>query len=171
MGKALIISSEQELYESTAELLGPVGHSVSFAADMSRGWDDAIKDRVDAMREEAQCMNIDLHCENIDKLSIGQMTSGHCDNRRCYITRGKITVDPRGNVVGCSFFGDWIMGNVRETHLKDIWNNERHRRFMKHFKQRHMKICDHCIMGVQRNPSPVQFIRSHLLRAVGKVRR
>jgi two-component system NtrC family response regulator len=49
MGKALIISSDQDLYKSTAELLGPVGHSVSHATDMSRGWDGAVKDRVDAV--------------------------------------------------------------------------------------------------------------------------
>jgi len=49
MGKALIISSEPELYESTAKLLAPVGHSVSFATDMTHGWDGAIKGRVDAV--------------------------------------------------------------------------------------------------------------------------
>jgi len=54
MGKALIISSEQELFESTAELLGSVGHSVSYATDISRGWDGAIRDRVDAVAVSAK---------------------------------------------------------------------------------------------------------------------
>ena len=49
MGKALIIASEPKLYESTAALLSPAGHSVTFAGDIARGWDGAVKERVDAV--------------------------------------------------------------------------------------------------------------------------
>ena len=122
------------------------------------------------MKKDARHMNISLQCENVDKLSIDQMVSGFCDNRRCYITRSKITVDPRGNVIGCGFYGDWILGNVRKQHLREFWDGEKHRRFMDHFSDKDMKICDHCIMGVQRNPTPSQNIRDYFNRAIGRVR-
>ena len=129
-----------------------------------------IKAKVVQMKKEVRRMRISLQCENVDKLTIKQMTSGECDNRRCYVTRGKITIDPRGNVVGCCFYGDWIMGNVREQHLRDIWNNDKHRQFMKHFAAGDMKICDRCILGVQRNPTPLQNIRDYVNRALGRAR-
>jgi radical SAM protein with 4Fe4S-binding SPASM domain len=84
--------------------------------------------------------------------------------------RTKITIDPRGNVLGCSFFGNWILGNIRQQPLREIWNNGKHKRIMKHFSQRDMKLCDHCIMGVQRNPTPVQNIRDYINRARGRAR-
>ncbi len=129
-----------------------------------------VKARIIRLKRDSRKMNISLQCENVDKLSIEQMVTGFCDNRRCYITRGKVTVDPRGNVLGCPFFGAWILGNVRDRHLREIWNNERHRRFMRHFRRGDMKLCDNCIMGVQRNPSPAQNIRDYINRALGRAR-
>jgi MoaA/NifB/PqqE/SkfB family radical SAM enzyme len=129
-----------------------------------------IKAKVAQMKKDVRFMNISLQCENVDKLSIDQMVSGFCDNRRCYIARSKITVDPRGNVIGCGFFGDWIMGNVRDQHIKDIWNKKSHKKFMKHFAGNDMKLCDHCIVGVQRNPTAAQNIRDYLNRAFGRAR-
>ena len=49
MGKALIIANEPDLFESTAELLSPAGHKLSFASDITNGWNGAIKGRVDAV--------------------------------------------------------------------------------------------------------------------------
>lgn len=132
---------------------------------------EVIKDKIEKMKQAVREMRISLQTENVDRLTIQQMTTGLCDNRRCHITRTKVTIDPRGNVVGCGFFADWKLGNIRQQHLRDIWDNPSHRRFMKHFARGNMAICDHCIMGVQRNPSLWQSLRNHLYRAMGKVRR
>jgi len=129
-----------------------------------------IKAKVAQMKKDVRKMDISLQCENVDKLSVEQMVTGFCDNRRCYITRGKVAVDPKGNVLGCPFFGEWFLGNVREQHLNKIWNNKKHKRFMTHFTRRNMKLCDHCIMGVQRNPTPAQNIRDYINRALGRNR-
>jgi MoaA/NifB/PqqE/SkfB family radical SAM enzyme len=129
-----------------------------------------IKAKVAQLKKDVRSMAISLQCENVDKLTIEQMVTGLCDNRRCYITRGKVTVDPRGNVLGCPFYGDWILGNVRRQHLREIWNNEKHKRFMTHFARGHMKLCEHCIIGVQRNPNLTQNIRDYLNRARRRAR-
>lgn len=140
------------------------GNSILASRDQAQ----IIKDKIKQMKIDARTMNISLQCENVDKLTIDQMAEGLCDNRRCYITRGKVTVDPRGNVVGCCNYGEWTLGNVRDEHLRDIWNNKKHKEFMKHFAHRDMKLCEHCIVGVQRNPTAYQNIRDHVTRALGR---
>jgi radical SAM protein with 4Fe4S-binding SPASM domain len=125
-----------------------------------------VKSKVAKMKEDARLMGIQLQTENIDTLTVNQMTTGMCDNRRCYIMRDKITIDPQGNIVGCPFYGNWVLGNVKQQNIPDIWDNDKHRAFKKHFKKRfsngNMSICDHCILGVQRNPTVVQNIREHI---------
>jgi MoaA/NifB/PqqE/SkfB family radical SAM enzyme len=164
---------DELLDESTIDGIRPCpyfvrqdGKSILVSEEQAR----IIKDKIVRMKEDARKLNISLQCENVDKLTIRQMVTGDCDNRRCYITRTKITIDPRGNVVGCGFFSDWILGNIRQQPLAEIWNNDRHKQFMKHFARRDMKMCDHCIMGVQRNPSPTQNIRDYINRALGRAR-
>jgi MoaA/NifB/PqqE/SkfB family radical SAM enzyme len=130
----------------------------------------SIKAKVARMKKDVRYMKISLQCENVDKLTIRQMIEGDCDNRRCYIARSKVTIDPRGNVVGCGFYGDWVMGNIREQSLSEIWNNKSHRRFLKHFAKGHTKLCKHCIVGVQRNPTAAQNIRDYVNRALGRAR-
>lgn len=130
----------------------------------------AIKAKIEQMKKDVQQMKISLQPENMDKLTIEQMATGFCDNRRCYITRTKISIDPYGNVIGCPFFDTWSMGNIREHTLEEIWNNGKHKRFINHFSRGHIKLCGHCIMGVQRNPNVIQHIRDHFNRALGQVR-
>jgi Fe-coproporphyrin III synthase len=142
------------------------GRSILVTAEQAR----IIKAKLVQMKKDVRRMKISLQSENVDRLTIDQMTTGLCDNRRCYISRTKVTIDPRGNVVGCGFFGGWKLGNIKEQRLRDIWDNDRHRRFMKHFAKRDMAICDHCIMGVQRNPSFWQGVRNHINQALGRAR-
>lgn len=129
-----------------------------------------VKAKVAEMKAAARHMRIKLNTENIDRLTVRQMVEGDCDNRKCYIMRNKVTVDPRGNVLGCPFFGDWILGNIRDRHLRDIWGNSKHKSFIEHFSKKRMKLCKHCILGVQRNPSPFQSIRNYLNQELGRAR-
>jgi len=142
------------------------GNSILVDEDQAR----TIKSKIEQMKKDVRHMNISLQCENVDKLNIRQMSTGLCDNRRCYITRSKITIDPYGNVLGCPFFDNWILGNIKNQSLKEIWNNEKHKRLMTHFNRGNIKICDHCIMGVQRNPTVTQNVRDHINHALGRAR-
>lgn len=142
------------------------GRSILVTEEQAR----IVKAKVARMKKDVRRMNISLRSENVDKLTIRQMVTGECDNRRCYITRFKITIDPRGNVLGCGFYGDWILGNIRTRPLKEIWNNESHKRFMKHFSRGDMKLCRNCIVGVQRNPTVIQSVRDYINMALGRAR-
>jgi two-component system, NtrC family, response regulator len=54
MGKVLIIADEGALVQSVAVLLEPIGHTLFFASDLSKGWSLAIENRVDAVLLTAQ---------------------------------------------------------------------------------------------------------------------
>ncbi len=67
----------------------------------------------------------------------------------CYIPSFLMTITTSGNVLPCfeDFHESMIMGNVKNTHLKDIWNSERFVRFRQDLRRglRHKyPLCRHC---------------------------
>lgn len=129
-----------------------------------------IKEKVESMKQQSESMRVRLYTENIDKLTIENMIKGRFDNKRCYIMRFKVTVDPEGFILGCPFYDGWKMGNIQEQHLREIWRNEKHKKFMKAFKDGRFQFCNYCILGVQRNPTLFQDIRDEFNSFIGRVR-
>ncbi len=129
-----------------------------------------IKQKVEVLKRQAENMRINLYTENIDKLTVENMVKGRFDNKRCYIMRYKVTVDPYGNILGCPFYDGWKMGNIQEQHLMEIWNNAKHRKFIKAFKEGRFHFCSYCVLGVQRNPTLFHDIRDEFNAFMGRVR-
>jgi len=129
-----------------------------------------IKERIEIVKTEALGMRTALLTQNIDKLTIENMVNGRFDNKRCYRIRFKVTIDPFGNVLGCPFFGDWVMGNIQDEDAGQIWRNERHKTFMRAFREGPLPLCNHCVLGVQRNPTLFQDVRDEFNRLSGRVR-
>jgi len=121
-----------------------------------------IKKKTEMMKKQAEGMKVRLYTENIDKLTVENMVKGRFNNKRCYIMRFKVTVDPSGFILACPFYDGWKIGNVQEQHLRDIWKNEKHKKFIKAFKQGRFQFCNYCILGVQRNPTLFQDMRDEL---------
>lgn len=95
---------------------------------------------------------------NIDVLTIDNLISGKFPNKRCYICRYLITVDPFGNLIPCPFFNNYYLGNIQDKHFDEIWNNGRHHNFLRYYKRR-IDMCNYCILGIERNPAFFQSIR------------
>jgi len=129
-----------------------------------------IKEKVELMKKQASSMKVSLFTENIDKLTTENMTKGRFDNNKCYIIRFKVSVDPSGYISGCPFYDGWKMGNIQEQHLKYIWRNQKHKKFIQAFKQGRFQFCNYCILGVQRNPTLFQDVRDEVNRVLGRVR-
>jgi MoaA/NifB/PqqE/SkfB family radical SAM enzyme len=129
-----------------------------------------IKEKVHKMKNQASTMRVKLYTENIDKLTIDNMVKGRFDNSRCYITRFKVSIDPSGFVIGCPFYDEWKMGNIKQQHLNSIWNNEKHEKFIKAFEEDKFQFCNYCVMGVQRNPTFFQQVRDEVNGFLGRVR-
>jgi MoaA/NifB/PqqE/SkfB family radical SAM enzyme len=129
-----------------------------------------IKEKVEKMKRESENMRVRFYTENIDKLTIENMVNGCFDNKRCYILRFKVTVDPSGFILGCPFFDGWKMGNINDQHLKSIWKNQKHMKIINAFKNGDFQFCKYCVLGVQRNPTLIQDMRDELNAFLGRVR-
>jgi radical SAM protein with 4Fe4S-binding SPASM domain len=48
---------------------------------------------------------------------------------RCIVPWSVVGILPNGDVTTCSDYPDYIVGNIRNAGIHDIWNNERYRKF------------------------------------------
>jgi MoaA/NifB/PqqE/SkfB family radical SAM enzyme len=95
---------------------------------------------------------IDILTVNIDILTEADLYRGTIPHDKCYAERLEVSVDPAGNLIPCAFINNYINGSLVEHDFEEVWNNERRRKFRIRQNSGEIKMCKHCIMGVQRNP-------------------
>lgn len=122
-----------------------------------------LKAKIKIIKNQKKDFKIAISTKNIDVLSIDDLVNCNCHNKKCYIARYMVAVDPYGNVMPCAFYNNYQIGNIKQTHLKEIWNNKKHEEFLKHTGDSKNLVCKHCIMGVERNPTFWQaMVKSYL---------
>ncbi len=121
-----------------------------------------LKQKISILKKNRK-KSIQIETGNIDVLRIKNLVSGIFSRKRCYICRYLITLDPYGNIIPCPFFDKYPLGNIRETKFDEIWNNDRHKKFINYADGGRFDICKYCIIGVERNPSLFQAIRKSFL--------
>lgn len=62
----------------------------------------------------------------------------------CGVGRGAIQINPNGDAVLCDRLRCWVMGNVRETSLRDIWLNSPIRQKVLNMKWGDLSPCGTC---------------------------
>lgn len=100
-----------------------------------------------------------INTSKIDILSKEDIIRGRFPNKRCYICRDWITIDPYGNVIGCLHFNNYHMGNLKESNLSDIWKGNRHMEFINARDRGIFDICNYCSNGAIRNNTPFQILQ------------
>jgi len=103
---------------------------------------------------------------NIDILKIENLTSGIFPSKKCFVAKCRITIDPYGNVIPCSFLNNYAFGNVRSQGFKQIWNNDRHRHFVRNIVNK-IPACEHCIISVERNSTFSQLLKKSFFAFTG----
>lgn len=127
-----------------------------------------LKSKVQQLKKEARRMNIRLMTENVDCLTTEDLVTGEFGNRKCYVTRFKVTIDPYGNIVPCPFFSDHHLGNIKNEKMTRIWKNERHLSFVRSLVSVWPVFCKYCILGVQRNRTFWQLLEDRTRGLLGK---
>ena len=122
-----------------------------------------VKGVLKELRREGIGRKLEVFSRNIDILTIDEMTRGVLPHKKCYVCRYQISIDPYGEVLPCPFFNRYCLGNVTESSLGSIWRSPRHRRFISSVDSGKVKMCRHCILGVERSPSIGQEIRQAYL--------
>jgi MoaA/NifB/PqqE/SkfB family radical SAM enzyme len=112
---------------------------------------DRIKRELSLIRSSPVPGKLYVVTANMDVLTTEQMLLGRFDVRRCYVARLMVTIDPFGGVLAWPFFDTYVLGNILERPLSEIWNGPAHRRFLQAQQRGELPICRHCIMSVERN--------------------
>ena len=112
-----------------------------------------LKKKIKNVRELAKSPKMKIATQHIDALTIDNLTQGTVPNKKCYLCRYTVSIDPFGNVMGCFHFNNYLLGNIKKISFSSIWNNKKHRSFLKSQKKGEIKICKNCISGVHRNPT------------------
>jgi radical SAM protein with 4Fe4S-binding SPASM domain len=64
---------------------------------------------------------------------------------KCVAPWTMVEIMPNGDAVTCRDYPDYAVGNINDTPLKELWNNDRYRRFRNGLQNRgKMPICSRC---------------------------
>jgi len=128
----------------------------------------SLKKKIRAIKDSKGSGSCAIITKNIDVLKLENLTRGEFPNKKCYICRYLVTVDPFGNVLPCAFFNDYHLGNVRTESFERIWRNARHRDFIAAVGRKKVALCSHCVVGVERNPTMTQELTKLYFQLTGK---
>lgn len=65
--------------------------------------------------------------------------SAHCSN-----VERQVDIQPNGDVNFCTDFPDYIIGNVKESTIKELWDSERAARFREYRRKNRLPVCFRC---------------------------
>lgn len=67
------------------------------------------------------------------------------DDIVCSVCHSSICIADNGNVYPCAGWQGYVVGNVNETSLKDIWNNSRKVQYLRGLRKRDFPKCIQCL--------------------------
>ncbi|MBI5055387.1 MAG: radical SAM protein [Nitrospirae bacterium] len=83
--------------------------------------------------------------------------------KSCHVATMLVTINPNGDVVPCPFYKSYVIGNLLENDLEDIWGNAMHREFIKLQQAKKISICQNCNLPLY-HPSAFETLRYYYLR-------
>lgn len=66
------------------------------------------------------------------------------DDIVCSVCHSSICISDNGNVYPCAGWQDYVVGNVNETSLKDIWNKSIKVQYLRSLRKRDFPKCIQC---------------------------
>ncbi|MDD5596262.1 MAG: radical SAM protein [Candidatus Omnitrophica bacterium] len=161
---------EESLGHSAINGVDPEPYYIAQKSSLFLNYEQAtlLKSKLKAIKEKYRDNGLEIITSNIDILKIENLTQGVFPDKKCYVCRLYAIVDPFGNLIPCPFFNQYHLGNIRETHFDYLWNNEKHKGFIRHRDNKEAMICKHCILNVERNPGFFQAVRKSYLNLSGK---
>ncbi len=76
------------------------------------------------------------------------LTKGSHSIPKCRLCTTVITVDPVGNVSPCLMYNNYHIGNLLTEKVSEIWNNDRHKLFIKSQRNKQIMICKNCNLNL-----------------------
>jgi radical SAM protein with 4Fe4S-binding SPASM domain len=66
------------------------------------------------------------------------------DDYVCSVCHASICIADNGNVFPCAGWQDYVVGNINETSLNDIWNNSIKVQYLRNLRRRNFPKCIQC---------------------------
>lgn len=126
-----------------------------------------LKESLRQIKEKYMNEGIKISTINIDTLTERNLYEGTIPHSKCYTERNEVTVDPSGNLIICPFINNYIIGNILNSPFNEVWNNHKHKRFRELQNKGCIEMCEHCILGVQRNPDILMSLKRIYLTRKG----
>ncbi len=78
------------------------------------------------------------------KMDAENKVSINSDDFVCSVCHSSICMDEKGNLYPCAGWQDYIVGNIKETSLVDIWNNSEKVNYLRNLRKRDFPKCMQC---------------------------
>jgi len=146
---------QEHIDQTTVNGLHPTPFYVSPEKSNLLSYEQAVllKRKMKHIRDMQEKSRMKLITYAIDALTIDNMVKGTVPNDKCYYCRYCAAINPYGDVIGCFHYNNYVIGNVKKESFESMWNTGRHRQFLDAQKRGDIKLCEHCVSGVNRNPS------------------
>jgi radical SAM protein with 4Fe4S-binding SPASM domain len=115
------------------------------AADL---WRMLRQIRADASRYEPMSVKM----ETMEHLDSDVLASLRYPRQKCGACATVVVLSPHGNVMPCPYFGDYVLGNLRDGKLGDCWGSEAHRQFAHEQQEDKLPICRQCSLKFVHRP-------------------
>ena len=83
--------------------------------------------------------------------------------KKCHAATTFTVINPNGDVVPCPFYNKYVLGNLLDNDLEDIWGNKKHREFIKLQNDRKIPLCQNCNLPVY-HPSVIDSLKYYSIR-------
>lgn len=105
---------------------------------------DHFRKTVLRLKTEKRYNNVYINFRNVDMAPDSAFISGEHGIKRCLMCASVIIVNPNGEMMPCPFFPDYILGNLNQNDVDEIWGNKMHREFNKLQREKKIRVCDNC---------------------------
>jgi len=112
-----------------------------------------------------------LNYRGVDEATDEAFTKGVHLDRKCQVCTTLVTVDPRGNAVPCPMYNKYILGNLLEDSLENIWGNKKHLRFIRKQRKGEIALCRNCWVLKNNYPSFPSTFANYIRRTVERITR
>lgn len=87
---------------------------------------------------------LDIKMQTIEHLDAGALSSGIFPHQTCLSCTNVVVVSPYGEVTPCPYYANYVLGNLKDRALGEIWANDMHREFVRTQRSQGLPLCDQC---------------------------
>jgi radical SAM protein with 4Fe4S-binding SPASM domain len=94
--------------------------------------------------QRAEYAPLSINMETIEHLNADSLSRLQFPRQKCLFCTNEVVISPYGEVLPCVYYNRYVMGNLSDKKLNEVWGNEAHRTFVGSQHSNRLPLCDHC---------------------------